>query len=79
MVDTWIQNSYNECIDCRACSAICPERSIYINRFEYEERDIRYFAHFRKEKQYCEKCIKENGEAPCVEICPENALEIISE
>ena len=78
MVDTFVDKKLlGKCIDCRACSAICPERSIYITDFNHDG-ETTYHVHFKKEKQICGRCIRENNYAPCVEICPEQALEIIS-
>lgn len=77
MVDSFVRNNISKCIGCRACSAVCPERSIYITSFNFRGK-ITYHSHFKKEKQICEKCIKKNNPTPCMKICPEKSIEIIS-
>lgn len=79
-MDAYIDHNCIKCINCRACSAVCPERSIYITRFERDSKEITYHLHTRKESQYCQKCLKKhNGITPCEEICPEQIIRVYQE
>lgn len=69
-MDTKIFNNSNKCIGCRACSAICPDRMIYITELEWDNR-ISYHLHYKHDVCTCHHC-----NAPCIDICPENAISI---
>lgn len=77
MVDTFVENDMDKCIGCEKCTVVCPEQSIYINEFDTGKK-IKYSAHFKKETQNCNYCIHKNKQPPCIKVCPEQAIEIIS-
>lgn len=75
-MDTYIENDCLKCIGCKGCSAVCPERLIYISEFECDG-NVSYHLHTTRDYISCHHCTKKfTITPPCQDVCPENCIKI---
>lgn len=66
-----------ECINCKACAAVCPENAIYepAKKWKYNGKYYKPLSqeHFFIVEELCDNC-KNFKTKKCVEICPMDAI-----